>query len=129
MNLLQNELDWVYYGGKHYESIYTRFYQSYILPKKFEIDKRRGHLSDLIHANQLSRDLALGELQKPVADFQIMNHDKEFVIKKLEMTSNDFQDIMALPHKTFREYPNNFEIIDCIKKILNWLRSKNMYSK
>ncbi len=129
MNLLQNELEWVYYGGKHYESIYTRFYQSYILPQKFKIDKRRGHLSDLIHANQLSRDLALVEIQQPVADFEILNQDKEFVIKKLEMTTNDFQDIMALPHKTFREFPNNFEIINRIKKMLNWLRGKNMYSK
>ncbi|HAW80173.1 MAG TPA: N-acetyl sugar amidotransferase, partial [Balneola sp.] len=32
MGLISNELDWVYYGGKHYESVYTRFYQGYILP-------------------------------------------------------------------------------------------------
>ena len=24
MDVLKSELDWVYYGGKHYESIYTR---------------------------------------------------------------------------------------------------------
>ncbi|MBK8773971.1 MAG: N-acetyl sugar amidotransferase, partial [Chitinophagaceae bacterium] len=43
--LLQKELNWKDYGGKHYESIWTRFYQGYILPVKFGIDKRKAHLS------------------------------------------------------------------------------------
>jgi hypothetical protein len=43
MEILKDELDWQYYGGKHHESIFTRFYQGYILPKKFNIHKRRAH--------------------------------------------------------------------------------------
>jgi hypothetical protein len=39
MRILSEELGWKYYGGKHHESIYTRFYQGYVLPKKFKIDK------------------------------------------------------------------------------------------
>lgn len=129
MNLLQNELGWVNYGGKHYESVYTRFFQSYILPKKFNIDKRRGHLSDLIHAKQLSREESLAEMQKPIANPVMMNQDREFVIKKLEMTDFDFQEIMDFPQKTFRDYPNNYKTIAKIKKLVNWLRNKHIYSK
>ena len=32
---IQTELGWRDYGGKHYESVWTRFYQGYILPEKF----------------------------------------------------------------------------------------------
>ena len=46
--LLMERYGWRDYGGKHYESVFTRFYQGYILPTKFNIDKRRAHLSTLI---------------------------------------------------------------------------------
>ena len=48
MKIILDKLNWTDYGGKHYESVYTRFYQSYILPVKHNIDKRRAHLSNLI---------------------------------------------------------------------------------
>src|SRR5450432_2154644 len=64
--LLQKELDWKDYGGKHYESVFTKFFQSYILPIKFHIDKRKAHLSTLICSGQLSREEALYELDKPL---------------------------------------------------------------
>ena len=46
--IIKKELSWEDYGAKHHESIYTRFVQAYILPKKFNIDKRKAHLSSLI---------------------------------------------------------------------------------
>src|SRR5882757_6727466 len=63
--LITRELDWRDYGGKHYESIFTKFYQAYILPEKFKIDKRKAHLSTLICSGQLSREEALKELESP----------------------------------------------------------------
>ncbi len=65
MDLLQRELGWQYYGGKHHESTYTRFYQGYVLPRKFGVDKRYGHLSDLVKAGQLTRAEALEEIKHP----------------------------------------------------------------
>ncbi len=44
--IITKELGWRDYGGKHYESVLTRFYQGYILPNKFKIDKRKAHLSN-----------------------------------------------------------------------------------
>ena len=69
MDLLINELDWSKYEGKHYESFYTKFYQGYILPNQFSIDKRYGHLSDLINSKQLSRDQAKDEIGKSPYNF------------------------------------------------------------
>lgn len=108
MALIQKELGWRDYGGKHYESIFTRFYQGYILPRKFKIDKRRAHLSTLICSGQMTRDEALKELSNGTYPSQgMMTEDKEYVIKKFGFSQQEFENIMSLPVKSFKEYPNN----------------------
>lgn len=129
MKLIQDKLDWVYYGGKHYESVYTRFYQGYVLPVKFNIDKRKGHLSDLIKSGQLSREKALEEIKAEGYSQELFNIDKPFVLKKLELTEEEFQKIMDAKPKTFMEYPNNFTKVEKLKKFVNFLRSKDLFSK
>lgn len=62
-SLLSNELDWEYSGGHHHESIYTKFFQSYLLPQKFKIDKRKTELSAMILSGHISRNEALEKLQ------------------------------------------------------------------
>jgi N-acetyl sugar amidotransferase len=106
MDVLQNKLGWQYYGGKHYESIYTRFFQGYILPRKFGIDKRRAHFSNLICSGQMTRDVALEEMKNDPYPEAMMLEDRDYVKKKLGLTEAEFGQIMALPIKTFRDYPN-----------------------
>jgi N-acetyl sugar amidotransferase len=117
INILQSELDWVYYGGKHYESIYTRFWQGYVLPKKFNIDKRKAHFSTLICSNQMTRAEALEKIKSEPYPEDLMMEDREYVIKKLSLTENEFNDIMNLPKKTFMDYPNNYELKHKLKTI------------
>jgi N-acetyl sugar amidotransferase len=129
MELLRDKLDWKYYGGKHYESIYTRFYQGYILPEKFKIDKRKAHLSTLIFSGQITREEALKELEKPIYPIELFSEDKLFVQKKLDLTAEQFAAIMNLENKTYRDYPNQSKLLDKLKKGLNKLRGKGlMYS-
>ncbi len=92
--LIQKELHWRDYGGKHYESIWTRFYQGYILPTKFKVDKRKAHLSDLIFSNQITKEEALKELEKPIYPQEQFNVDFEFVLKKLGLSEEEFEGIM-----------------------------------
>ncbi len=129
MEILQSELGWVYYGGKHYESVYTRFFQGYILPKKFGIDKRKAHLSDLIKSGQISREAALQEIEKPGYEEPLFRQDKDFVIKKFELNEASFDAIMSLAPKTFRDYPNNYEKVQRLKSFVNKLREKGLYSR
>jgi N-acetyl sugar amidotransferase len=117
---LIRELGWRDYGGKHYESIFTRFYQGYILPRKFGIDKRKAHLSNLICSGQVSREMALKELEKPTYDPQLQKEDYEFVIKKLKLSAAEFEAIMELPAKNHAEYPVDSSIYDRFK-ILRYL--------
>ena len=100
------KLGWRSYGGKHHESIYTRFYQSYILPTKFGFDKRKAHLSSLIMTGQIDRKSALKELENPPCNSKQIEEDKEFVLNKFGLTEQEFQEIMDLPSKRFCEYPS-----------------------
>lgn len=102
--LIQQQLGWRDYGGKHYESIWTRFYQGYILPTKFNIDKRKAHLSDLIFGGQITKAEALEELQKPIYDHEQFKVDYDFVLKKLGLSKDEFGRIMALPRKSHYDY-------------------------
>ena len=106
MRTIASELGWEYYGGKHYESVYTRFFQGYILPEKFGIDKRKAHLSTLVCSGQITRDGALDELRTPVYPAGLLDQDRRFVLKKLELTEEQFAGIMALPRKSFWDYPS-----------------------
>ncbi len=106
--ILVNDLGWEDYGGKHHESIYTHFYQSYILPKKFGFDKRRAHLSSLIMADQIKRDEALLEMNKPAISDEMAQSEKEYVINKFNLSNEAFNSIMNAPVKTFHDYPSYF---------------------
>ena len=101
---LQAELGWRDYGGKHYESIWTRFYQGYILPVKFGIDKRKAHLSTLICSGQISREEALAEMQTPGYDAELLKTDLDFVLKKLQLSGPEFEKIMQTPVRDHREF-------------------------
>lgn len=104
---LEKELSWKDYGAKHFESIYTRFFQAYILPVKFGFDKRRAHLSTLICSGQTSREEAIEEMKlPPYSSTHVMEKDKELVLKKLGLTEKGFEDIMSSPIKTYKDYPN-----------------------
>ena len=106
VDLLSNQLGWQYYGGKHHESIYTKFFQSYILPQKFGYDKRRAHLSTLVCSGQMTREEALNEMTKELYPPDQLKNDIAFVIKKFNITEAEFNRIMSLPKKSFRDYPS-----------------------
>ena len=82
-DLLINELGWRDYGGKHFESIFTKFFQAHYLPAKFGYDKRLAHLASLVTSGQMTREEAKGELQKPLYDIQGLEEDCAYWVKKL----------------------------------------------
>jgi len=129
MDILKNRLEWKYYGGKHYESIYTRFYQGYFLPRKFGVDKRYGHLSDLIRSCQLTRENALEEIKNPTYSETEQNQDIEYVIKKLKLSHSEFDQIMNAEIHSFRDYKNLYSFIQFIRKTINKMRLMNIYPK
>lgn len=102
--IISKELGWQDYGNKHGESVFTRFYQQYILPVKFHIDKRKCHLSDLIFSGQMTREEALRELEKPVYDPEQLKEDYAMVLEKLGLTETEFQDLMKIPLRSHYDF-------------------------
>lgn len=121
IELLKKELGWQYYGGKHYESRFTKFFQSYYLPVKFNFDKRRAHLSSLIVSGQISRDEALKLMDEKVYAENEISYDLEYVAKKLDWSPEEFKTILNLPPASHRDFPNNEYIFSFglkVKKLL-----------
>jgi N-acetyl sugar amidotransferase len=124
MRKLQEELDWEYYGGKHYESRITGFVQSYLLPVKFRIDYRRATLSSQICAGEITRDEALDILKSPPFDPARAQQEKEYVAKKFGITLEEMDSILADPPKTHRDYPNNERFLEFLYGMYRRLFSK-----
>lgn len=112
MKNLENEIGWRYYGGKHYESVFTKFYQAYILPEKFAVDKRKTHWSALIRNGEISRNDALLELKKPLYDPIDLQRDKEFVLKKLGFSETEFDSMMQEKPRRHDEFPTDRVYMD-----------------
>lgn len=102
--MLMEKYGWRDYGGKHYESIFTRFYQGYILPRKFKVDKRRAHLATLVAAGIITRNEALNELEKPPYDPELQKQDYDYAIKKFGISREEFEKYMneaPVDHKVY----------------------------
>ena len=129
--IISRELNWHDYGNKHCESIITRFYQGYILPVKFRVDKRKAHLSTLICSGQLTREQALTEINKPIYDPDLLKVDMDFILKKFGITESEFKQFMGAPIQSHNAYgiekPNPYDYFPYLKPlkfILGLLRKK-----
>ncbi len=94
------------YEKKHEESIFTKFFQQYYMPKKFGYDMRKPHLSSLIVSSQISRDKAMDLLNKPLYNKEEMNRLLSYVSKKLEIDENKLHDLINNKNRNFSEFPN-----------------------
>lgn len=125
IDALSCELGWKYYGGKHYESVFTKFYQGYILPHKFGIDKRRAHWSSLVRNQEITRQEALAELAKPIYDPVELKIEKEYVLKKLGFSHQEFDLIMKALPVGHQVYCSSWLIFEFFSKIYRILLKKN----
>ena len=115
--ILSKKLGWKDYGGKHYESVWTRFYQGYILPKKFKIDKRKAHYSSLILSGQLDRETALELLKEEPYPVNIQNQDVEYITRKLGLSEKSFEKIMKSEPVSHLKFKTESPHIECWTKV------------
>ena len=130
-NLITKEVGWKDYGGKHFESVFTKFYQAYILPTKFNVDKRKPHLSTLIFSGQVTKDEAIQELSKPLYNEQSFKKDYEFILKKLDLKHNEFQEIMHFPVRRHTDFATEtsmykrYPVLNIIKPLIMLIKRKD----
>jgi len=104
IRFLTEEIGWQPYSQKHFESRFTRFYESYWLPTKFGYDTRRVQFSSLILTNQMTREEALEKLKDPAYDPETIKYDFEYIATKLGITVKELRDYHEAPNKTYRDY-------------------------
>lgn len=122
--LLIDELGWRDYGGKHYESIFTRFFHADYLPAKFGYDLRKSYNSALVCSGQITREEALEELSNPPAPAEMIAQDRAYVLKKLGLSAEDFAEILRAPNKTYEDYPNNDRLWNRFGHLVRWARNR-----
>lgn len=103
---IAEDVGWRDYGGKHYESVFTRYFQGYYLPTKFGFDKRIAHYSSLVLSGQLTRDEALEMMESSNYPDDLRQQDHEFIAKKLGVSVEELEGIFKLPPVSYSEYPN-----------------------
>lgn len=112
------------YPYKHYESIFTRFYQGYILPEKFHIDKRRVHLGTLVVSGQMSRDDALRKLEQiPYPSNEELEDDKQYFLKKMNWTKEKLAEYLVRPAIPHQLYGTEKDLFNRLAAIKNFIRS------
>jgi N-acetyl sugar amidotransferase len=119
---LEKEFGWQYYGGKHFESRWTRFFQAWWLPSRFGYDKRLGHLSSMILSGQISRAEALAELESPSYTEALMREDLALVLKKLAMSPHDWEHLLSRPVHAHEEYPQGLALTRFMQSGKRWMR-------
>jgi N-acetyl sugar amidotransferase len=117
LEVLQREYGYKPYLFKHYESVFTRFYQGYILPQKFGVDKRRVHLGTLVASGQMTREAALAGLEGiAYASEAALQEDKQYFIKKMGWSAAKLDEYIARPERAHSAYPSE-------KPLWNWIFS------
>jgi hypothetical protein len=109
---LEGEVGWRRYGGKHHESRYTKFIQSYLLPVKFGIDYRKATFSSEICFGNLTRQEALERLKQPLYNEEEVKREKVFIAKKLGWSLAEFEAVLNLPPRSFANYPNSKKTLE-----------------
>jgi N-acetyl sugar amidotransferase len=118
LDKLSKEVDWQSYGGKHHESKYTGFFQSFILTRKFNIDKRKLHFSALLRSGQMTREDALSKVQNDPYDGG--KETLNYCLKKLDYTEDEFEAIMNDKPKLFLDYQSYYSLVRKMEKPIRW---------
>ncbi len=107
---LKEKYNFQEYPFKHYESIFTRFYQGFLLPKKFNVDKRKLHLSNLIMTNQITRNKALKVIDLPAYDLNNIENDIEYFLKKMEWTREHLDNYLQKKEISHKYYGSEIKL-------------------
>lgn len=119
---LVNNYGYQEYPQKHFESRFTRFYESYWLPERFGFDTRRVQFSSLILTNQMSRDEAIEILKQPSYDKENIKHEFEYISSKLDMSVDELKDCMNMPLRTYKDFKSQdyiYKIGATVSRILS----------
>lgn len=110
MKLLVEKFGWQPYPQKHFESRFTKFYESYWLPKRFGYDVRKVQFSSLILTGQMTRDEALELLKEPPYNEAAIRREIEYVANKLQIPVAELNGYLTAPKRTYHDYRSQKDV-------------------
>lgn len=121
--ILKKEFGWVYPGAHYYDDLYQAL-MTYVFRVKFNMDRRKFNYSALIRSGQMPREEAIKRIKQVyvIEDSDVIR----LCIKRLGLTKEEFEEFMARPVKTFRDYPNYFNVISKFKPFIQLLSQLNI---
>jgi N-acetyl sugar amidotransferase len=105
-DVLKKSYGWHSFSNKHYESIFTRFYEGYWLPKRYNFDTRKITLSSMILTGQIERTDALEKISLPALSEKESALEINYIAKKLQITSDELLKMLSIPFKTYKDFRN-----------------------
>ncbi len=118
---LKDIYDWKPYPQKHFESRFTRFFEGYWLPKRFNFDMRRIQFSSLILSGQMDRDVALEKLMKSPIDEDLIDSEFEYIANKLDISVSELNRYLDLPKKYYWDYKNSNNFFSIAGKFYSFI--------
>ena len=124
LKILKEHYGYKPYPYKHYESIFTRFYQGYILPEKFNVDKRKLHLSTLIISRQITKEEALKQMggKYGYPSDKELKEDIDYFFKKMRWTKEDLDAYLKRPEKPHENYGSEKKLFTTLLGIYKFLK-------
>lgn len=98
------------YPQKHFESRFTKFYESYWLYERFGYDVRKVQYSSLILTGQMTRAEALEKLKSKPYTEDYLKKELEFISNKLDITQKELEEFFNLPLKSHKDYKSQESI-------------------
>jgi N-acetyl sugar amidotransferase len=115
---LSRDYGYVPYPYKHYESVFTRFYQGVILPQKFGVDKRKNHFSALIMDGDMSREEALLKLTHlPYPNESEKMSDISYFLKKFKWTQAQLDEYLNRPQIPHAHYGEDKDLMIPLRRL------------
>ncbi|CAM5188322.1 hypothetical protein CDEF62S_02700 [Castellaniella defragrans] len=129
LQFLKETIGYKDYGRKHGESVFTKFFQNYYLPKKFGYDKRRPHLSSQIMSGQMSRNDAMRALEEPLYDERELREDMEYVARKLGLSVAELEQLCSGHGRDYSEYDNwdgKYRLVKSAQQFVERIRGRGL---
>ncbi|HEY4942136.1 MAG TPA: N-acetyl sugar amidotransferase [Rhizomicrobium sp.] len=122
-SLLEEKYGWQYYGGHHLENRMTAFYHGIYMPQKFGADLRNNTLSALVRNGKITREEAWSEYNTPP---QVEEELLAYFKKRLELSEQEYERIMALPPRSWREFPTYKKRFERLRPLFAVLAKTNL---
>ena len=120
--ILMQKFGWQPYPQKHFESRFTKFYESYWLYERFGYDVRKVQFSSLILTNQMTREEAIELLKNKPYNEETISQESSFIANKLGISTKELDQFFLLPKKSYKDYKNQEYIYDLGSKIMQILK-------